>query len=167
MLIEYMTTLALSLVGMAGYFLMLWAAVGFIQDKKFFTSAPKDIQNAVQVHAERFKGQHVLGWVLMILALLLMLASVLLGALLGIKNDFSFLQFFIRFLMILWLVKIFDVLFFDLYLLCHSNFFPHYFPEVKDFIGPQQFGFNKKDHVIQFSACILIAALLAFICRLF
>lgn len=49
MLIEYTTTLALSFVGMTGFFLMLWAAVGFIKIKKFFGSAPKDIQDAVLI----------------------------------------------------------------------------------------------------------------------
>ncbi|MDO4806843.1 MAG: hypothetical protein Q4A07_06315 [Coriobacteriales bacterium] len=34
-----LTTIALSLVMMAGLFLMLWGAVGFLQDKRFFAAA--------------------------------------------------------------------------------------------------------------------------------
>lgn len=40
-------TIILSVIVMAGLFLMLIAGVAFIQDKKYFTSAPKDVQNAI------------------------------------------------------------------------------------------------------------------------
>lgn len=36
-------TILLSVMTMAGLFLMLWAGVGFIQDKRFFSSAHPDI----------------------------------------------------------------------------------------------------------------------------
>ncbi len=75
---------------MAGLFLLLWGAVGFVQDKRFFTSAPKEIQEAVLPKPERFKGQHILGWAMLILALAMMVGAVILGALDGIRNDFSF-----------------------------------------------------------------------------
>ena len=58
-------TVVLSLVMMASLFLMLYAAVALVQDKRLFTSAPKDIQAAVQPKAERFPGAHVLGWFLL------------------------------------------------------------------------------------------------------
>ena len=56
-----LVTLILSIIIMAALFLLLWGAVGFVQEKKFFTSAPKDIQAAVKEHSERFPGQKVLG----------------------------------------------------------------------------------------------------------
>ena len=62
-------TLILSLELMAALFLMLWAAVALVQSKRFFWTAPKDIQAAVLEHEERFAGQRI--WGLAILALLL------------------------------------------------------------------------------------------------
>lgn len=38
----------------------------------------------------------------------------------------------------------YDILFFDWVLLCHSNFFPHFYPEIKGIAAPQLFGYNKK-----------------------
>ena len=35
-------TIGLSIMMMAGLFLMLWGGVGFLQDKRFFSSAPKE-----------------------------------------------------------------------------------------------------------------------------
>ena len=40
---------------MAGLFLMLYSGVGLIQEKRFFTSAPLEVQNAVTDHSERFR----------------------------------------------------------------------------------------------------------------
>lgn len=48
-----MTTFILTLVMMAGLFLLLWGAVGFVQDKRFFTTAPKEIQETALPKPER------------------------------------------------------------------------------------------------------------------
>lgn len=158
------TTFILSVVMMAGLFLMLWSAVGFIQDKRFFTSAPKAAQEVITSKDERFKGQHAIGWILMMIALALMGGAVIAGAYDGIQKDFGFWQFFIRFAMMLLLLKAFDILFFDWILLCHSNFFPYYYPEVKGIYGPEIFGFNKKSHLIQTVLILLGSLLAAWIC---
>ena len=40
-------TILLTLQLMAAYFLILYAGVGFIQDKRFFSSAPKENLDAI------------------------------------------------------------------------------------------------------------------------
>lgn len=47
-------------------------------------------------------------------------------------------------------MEAYDILFFDWVLLCHSNFFPHFYPEVKGIAAPQLFGYNKKAHLTHF-----------------
>lgn len=47
-------TLFLSSIMMAGLFLLLLAGVGFIQDKKFFTPAPKAVYEAVEENQNVF-----------------------------------------------------------------------------------------------------------------
>lgn len=59
---------------------MLFAAVAFIQDRRFFGTAPKDVQEKVQVHEERFPGMHILGYVLCITAVTMILVSVFIAA---------------------------------------------------------------------------------------
>ena len=51
-----MITIILSLVVMLGLFLMLIAGVAFIQDKKYFTSAPKDVQESLLPKKEDLKA---------------------------------------------------------------------------------------------------------------
>lgn len=126
-------TLLASFLVMAAYFLLLYAGVGLIQEKKFFSSAPREVFAAVpERKAERFRGAHILG----ILAMLLFLGAAVLAAWDGVRNGVTFGAFFARYLVILYVMEVYDILFFDWLLLCHSNFFPHFYPEVKGIVGP-------------------------------
>ena len=160
-------TILLTLQLMAAYFLILYAGVGFIQDKRFFSSAPKENLEAIPDKKERFPGAHVIGWIIGIIAISMFLGAFVLGAWDGIKKDCDFLRCFARFLAMLYVMEIYDILFFDWFLLCHSNFFPHFYPELKGIVGPQQFGYNKKTHIIHFLIYIPISAALAWVCTLF
>ena len=55
-------------------------------------------------------------------------------------------------------MEAYDILFFDWVLLCHSNFFPHFYPEVKGIAAPQLFGYNKKAHLTHFLLYIPLSA---------
>ena len=55
-------TILASLMLMAAYFLVLYGGVGFIQDKRFFSSAPKENLDAIPDQKERFRGAHIVGW---------------------------------------------------------------------------------------------------------
>ena len=142
-----LTTLLLSVILMAALFLLLYAGVALIQDKRFFSSAPKAVQDAVRPKAERFHGQHALGWGMAATALLLFPAAFLYGAWDGARQDFTFWQFAFRFAVMLYLLKAFDILVFDWILLCNGHFFPRYYPEVRPVLGPHLFGYNRKEHL--------------------
>lgn len=160
-------TILAAVIMMAAYFLLLYAGVGLIQDKRFFSSAPKENLAAIPDRkAERFRGAHALGWLLGVSAIVLFLGAIILAASDGIRKDFSFLQFLARYLLMLYLVELFDIGFFDWVLLCHSNFFPHFYPELKGIVGPQMFGYNKKDHLLHFAIDLPLCAVLAWISRI-
>lgn len=161
-------TLMAILMIMAGYFLLLYAGVGLIQDKRFFGSAPKENLDAIPDHKlERFPGAHAVGWCLGVAALLLMAGAFVLGGWDGIRNGFGFGAFFARFVTMLYGMEVYDILFFDWVLLCHSNFFPHFYPELKGVVGPQMFGYNKKSHLLHFVLYLPLSAVLAWVCTLF
>lgn len=79
------------------YFLVLYGAVGFIQDKRFFSSAPKENLAAIPDRKERFRGAHVVGWMIEGIAILLFPAAAALSVWDGVRNDFGFLHFFAGF----------------------------------------------------------------------
>lgn len=148
------------------YFLVLYGAVGFIQDKRFFSSAPKENLAAIPDRKERFCGAHVVGWMIEGIAILLFPAAAALSVWDGVRNDFGFLHFFARFLVMLYAMEVYDILFFDWVLLCHSNFFPHFYPELKGVVAPHMFGYNKRTHIRHFVLYIPASAVAAWLCTL-
>ena len=52
-------TIIAAVMVMVAYFLVLYGGVGFIQDKKFFSSAPKEVLDAVPDHKERDRSTFV------------------------------------------------------------------------------------------------------------
>lgn len=157
------------MVMMVGLVLLLWAGVGFIQNKKFFSSCPKEVFELIQPKEKRFYGQYILGWLLAFVAILLMVTAIIIGAVNGIQKNFNFVQFFIRFLTMLLLLKVFDIIFFDWVLLCNRgfSFFEKYYPEVANVLTPKLFGYNKRDHIIQTIGIVVGSILLSYICKLF
>lgn len=151
----------------AAYFLVLYAGVGFIQDKRFFGSAPKENLAAIPDKKERFRGAHAIGWTLAVFAVLLFAGAFALAAWDSIRTELSFFRIFLRFLAMLYIMELYDIVFFDWVLLCHSNFFPHFYPELKGVVGPHQFGYNKKAHIRHFLLYLPACAIIAGLCRLF
>lgn len=160
------TTVILALIMMAGLFLILWAAVGFIQKPQFFTSAPKEVQEVILPREERFKGAHWMGWFMAALAILMLFGPMIYGAWDGIQNGFTYGQFLTRFLIMVWGVQVYDILFFDYYLLCRSKFFIHYYPETEPVLGVHLFGYNMKSHATEAVFLFVVCVWLAWICTL-
>ena len=102
-----------------------------------------------------------------LLASFLVMAAYFLLLYAGVGNGVTFGAFFTRYLVILYVMEAYDILFFDWVLLCHSNFFPHFYPEVKGIAAPQLFGYNKKAHLTHFLLYIPLSAALAWVCTLF
>lgn len=162
-----MITVIASLMIMLGYFLMLYAAVGFIQDKRFFSSAPKEVQALIPIREkERFRGAHIVGWMIMVLSFLLFIGAAFLQGWYGVINGYDFIHFFSCYLIMLYAMEIYDIIFFDWILLCNSNFYTHFYPEVKGALGPHLFGFDAETHILHFLEYIPVSALAAWICSL-
>ena len=154
-------TLLLSLVLILALCLLLYAAVCLIQNRKLFTTAPKDIQAAAKDHPERFPGAHALGWLLAVISILMMIWAFVYGGYDGIHQNYSFREFFLRFIVMLYLWKAFDIICLDWLLLTKSHFFQHYYPETERCQGYHQFGFNRKEQLTRIILFPFAAALMA------
>lgn len=147
--------------------LMLYSGVALIQDRRLFGSAPKDIQDAMVDHEERFRGAHLIGWILLIVSAILITFAIVYGAWDGIQNNFNFWDFFKRFLIMVLLYKLFDMFVFDWILLTKAHFYQKYYPETEGCKSYDNYGFNLKSQLLKlFIVFPLIALLLAFICSL-
>ncbi|MCR4898918.1 MAG: hypothetical protein K5892_06805, partial [Acholeplasmatales bacterium] len=85
----------------------------------------------------------------------------------SINNDVNYWFIVIRIIIMLFGLELFDIILFDYILLCHSSFFPHYYPEVKNIVGPHLFGYNKWVHFRHFIIYAIVSFLIAWICILF
>lgn len=157
-------TILCALVLMASLFLMIWVAVALVQEKKLFTTAPKDIQAAVKEHEERFPGARILGWTLLVPCVLAFVGAFVYAGWDGIRKGFGFWPFFGRFLTMLYLEKAFDIICLDWFLLTKSHFFQHYYPETAGCAGYHQFGFNRKEQLMRIVLFPFVALLLAWVC---
>ena len=156
-------TLVLTLIFILAVCLLLYAAAALIQDRRFFTTAPKDIQAVAVDHPERCPGAHAMGWLLAILSFVLMVGAFVNGGWNGVLRGFTFWQLFLRFNLMLYLWKAFDVVCLDWLLLTKSHFFQRYYPETEGCAGYHSFGFNRKEQLIRLAVFPFVAALMAFL----
>lgn len=159
-----MGTFLLSLLVIGGMTLMLYAAVALVQDRRLFGSAPKDAQKLLQPKPERFRGQHLLGWALLLLSMLMLAAAAALAVWDGVRNGFGFRQFFVRFLAILYAYKAYDMICFDFLLMTRTRFFQRYYPEVDACEAYHKYGFNLKSQIIRIIVYPFLCAGAAWIC---
>ena len=162
-------TIFLSIIFCAAMTLMLFSAIAFIQNLKFFSSAPKEAREVlIPREKELFYGAHAIGWVLMAFALVMILGVGFISIWDGFQNSFSFLQFFIRFVFIFSAYKIYDMVYFDYFLLMKYHFFQYYFPEVEEVYANRKYGYNIKSQLLKLLIIFPAAsALAAWICSLF
>ncbi len=155
-----------TIVFCAAITLMLLSAVAFIQDKRFFSSAPKEAQEVIRPREnELFYGARVIGWALMVFSILMILGVGVISIWDGFRCEFTFRQFFMRFVFIFTIYKIYDMVCFDYFLLMKFKFFQHYYPETEAVIVNRKYGFNIKSQLLKLFVIFPAAsALAAWIC---
>lgn len=162
-------TIFLAIVFCAAISLMLLSAVAFIQDIRFFSSAPKEAQKVLQPREqELFCGARVIGWTLMLFSMLMIAGVGVISIWDGFKNGFTFWQFFLRFVFIFTIYKLYDMICFDYFLLCKFRFFQHYYPEVESVYNGRTYGYNIKSQLLKLLVIFpAVSALAAWVCTLF
>ena len=162
-------TIFLAIVFCVAITIMLFAAVAFIQDKKFFSSAPKEAVEAIKPRdKELFYGAKTIGRTLMVFSFLLILGTGVVSIWDGFRSGFNFIQFFLRFYLIFAIYKIYDMICFDYFLLMKYHFFQFYFPEVEKVYTGRKYGYNIKSQLLKLLVIFPAAsALVAWICSKF
>ena len=162
-------TFFLAIVFCGAITILLISAVAFVQDNRFFSSAPKEAQELLKPRKEElFHGARAMGWVMMILSALMILGVGVISIWDGFKSGFTFWQFFLRFVSIFTIYKAYDMIFIDWFLLCRSHFFQHCYPEVGPVFNGRKYGFNLKSQLLKLLVIFPAAsALAAWICTLF
>ena len=161
-------TIFLSVVFCAAITLLLLSAVIFVREERFFSSAPKEALEAFIPRTEElFFGAKAMGWTLMILCVVTILGVGVVSIWDGFRSGYSFTQFFVRFVTIFTIYKIYDMIFFDWFLLCRFHFFQHFYPEIEPVYNDRKYGYNIKSQLLKLLVLFPAAsALAAWICTL-
>ena len=148
---------------------VLLSAVAFIQKKEFFSSAPKEAQAVIKPkEKELFYGARIIGWTLLVFSVLMILGVGVIAVWDGFRSGFTFWQFFLRFVIIFTVYKIYDMVCFDYFLLMKFRFFQYYYPEVGSVYPLKKYGFNIKSQLLKLLVIFpVVSALTAWICTLF
>ena len=146
-------TMLLTLCNTVLLCLMILAATVFMPYRGLAKNFPKDVQEALKPRLDEIdrqpKAPKFFGGFLIIIMFLLFIAVFIIGGIDGMHHDFTYGQYLLRFLIITFGTKAFDIIALDYFLLTKTSFFPHFFPETKGCAGWQQFGYNRKQHLRQ------------------
>ena len=86
----------------------------------------------------------------------------------GFRSGYTFRQFFLRFVTIFTVYKLYDMICFDWFLLCKFRFFQYYYPEVESVYNGRKYGYNIKSQLLKlFVIFPATSALAAWICSSF
>ena len=161
-------TVFLAIVLCAAVSLMLLSAVAFVQKKEFFSSAPKEAQEAILPRdKELFYGARTIGWTLIIFSILIILGTGAVSIWDGFRSGFGFWQFFTRFVLIFTIYKVYDMVCFDYFLLMKFHFFQYYYPETQSALAGRKYGFNIRSQLLKLLVIFpVVSAIAAWICTL-
>lgn len=162
-------TVFLAVVFCAAITILLISAVAFVQDQRFFSSAPKEAREVIKPRDnELFYGARAMGWVMIAISIMMILGAGAVSVWDGLRSGFSFMGFFLRFVSIFTIYKLYDMIFFDWFLLCRYRFFQYYYPEVESVYRGRKYGFNLKSQLLKLLVIFpAVSALAAWICTLF
>lgn len=148
-------TLTLSAVGCGLLFLGIWGVTVTMPTALLAKNFPEDVQQRLRPRLEGLpmSPKRALGWVILALFVEGYLALFIVGGIDGLERGFTFGQFFLRFLTIGAVIKAFDIIALDWFLLTKTRFFQHYFPETEGCAGWQDFGYNRRQQMRQ---CVMI-----------
>ena len=150
-----MMTLILSAAGCILLFLCIWGVTVTMPTGLLVKNFPEDVQESLRPRIESLpmSPKRILGWIILILLLAGYIGLFIIGGMDGKKHGFTFLQFFARFFTIGAVIKAFDIICLDYFLLTKTHFFQHFFPETEGCAGWKDFGYNRMQQIRQ---CILI-----------
>ncbi len=162
-----LTTIILTIANMVILFMMILAATVFMPYRGLVKNFPEDVQERLKPRLDETdhkpKAPRIIGGIIVIILCIMFCGTFVAGGIDGRNNGFTFGQFLLRFLIISFGVKAFDIIALDYFLLTRTHFFQHFFPETEGCKGWKQFGYNRKQQLGQCIFMLILCFVLAFV----
>ena len=157
------TTIITSLVLCAVEFLTIVLAGPMARPILVLRFLPEDIRAAAKDHPDPPKWKQMIAHILLGMFLLTFIGGILFLGFDGLKHGYGFWKLTLRFIITLYIVKLFDIVVQDQWLVMTAGFFQRIFPETKDCAGWHDRGFNNQNQLVRIVTypflCMLTAAL--------
>lgn len=128
---------------------------------------PEDVREAAKHHPEPPLYRQMIAHCLLAVFLLVILGAIVFLGIDGIRKGYGFWRLTVRFLFVLYLCKLFDILVQDQWLVLTYGYYKKLYPETENCVGWQDRSFNKAEQtrriVIYPFLCLLLAAVFVFL----
>lgn len=128
---------------------------------------PEDVRLAAKDHPEPPKHRQIIAHLLLAFFLIAMFAGMIYLGIDGIKNEYGFWKLTLRFIILLYVMKAFDILVQDQWLVMTVGYFKKIYPETADCEGWKDRGFNNKNQIVRIVAYPLLCMITAGVFMLF
>ncbi len=128
---------------------------------------PEDVREAAKDHVDPPKHKQMIAHCLLAFFLLAMFAGVIYIGMDGVQSGIGYWSLTFRFIVMLYVMKIFDIVVQDQWLVMTVGYFKKLFPETADCAGWKNRGFNNKNQIIRIILYPFLCMLTAGIFMLF
>ena len=130
---------------------------------------PKDIREAAKDHPEPPVYKQIIAHVLLAVFLIIMILGVLYVGIDGIRNGLGYWQLTARYIVLLYVMKAFDIIVQDQWLVMTVGYFKKIYPETSECEGWKDRGFNNRNQMIRIVAypflSMITAGVFVLICK--
>jgi len=128
---------------------------------------PEDVRLAAANHPEPPKGKQMIAHLLLSFFLIVMFGGMIYLGIDGLTNGYGFWEITLRFVVFLYVMKAFDILVQDQWLVLTIGYFKKLYPETAECEGWKDRGFNNKNQIIRIVTYPILCMITAGIFMLF
>lgn len=122
---------------------------------------PEDIRLAAKDHIDPPLWKQIIAHILLAIFLISMFAGMIYVGVDGIRNDIGYWQLTLRFIVMLYVMKAFDIIVQDQWLVMTVGYFKKIFPETSECAGWKDRGFNNRNQIIRIIAYPFLCMIMA------
>ena len=130
---------------------------------------PEDVRLAAKDHKEPPKGKQMLAHILLVIFLASMIGGIIYLGIDGVRQGYSFWKLSLRFIVLLYVMKAYDIIVQDQWLVMTVGYFKKIFPETADCEGWKDREFNNKKQIVRIIAypflSMMVAGLFVLLCK--
>ncbi len=130
---------------------------------------PEDVRLKAKDHKEPPKSKQMMAHVLLVIFLASMIGGIVYLGMDGARQGYGFWKLTLRYIVLLYVMKVYDIIVQDQWLVMTFGYFKKIFPETVDCEGWKDRGFNNKKQIIRIFAypflSMIMAGLFILLCK--